>query len=397
MEPFDLNQRFALIEQYFIKGYTYKEILGCLLGLHDVSLSMRQLNRDLKRMNLLRRTNKVPRELITELIYQELLGGSCNIGYRSMQSKLLFIHHTYASRETVRKIMKLIDPEGVSARSRNKLKRRMYLNKGPNYTWHIDGYDKLKPYGFCIHGCIDGFSRKLLWLKVGSSNNNPAVILNYYLDCVKELKGVPRRIRSDNGTENTRVAATHRVFREDDNDSFAGEKSFMFGKSTSNQRIEAWWSKLRSYTSKFWMDFFKDMIDEGILDTSNPIAQECLRFCFNRMIQHELNTVKEIHNNHRIRRYRSQECPPGRPNILFDFPEINGTQDYKCPIDENEIEIAREIETNLHPFGCSEDFFQLANILLENEIPNPNEPQEGYRLYAHLMEMITDFENDLAR
>ena len=22
--------------------------------------------------------------------------------------------------------------------------------------WHIDGYDKLKPYGFPIHGCIDG-------------------------------------------------------------------------------------------------------------------------------------------------------------------------------------------------------------------------------------------------
>lgn len=35
----------------------------------------------------------------------------------------------FVNRETVRKIMKLIDPEGVSARSRNKLKRRMYLNK----------------------------------------------------------------------------------------------------------------------------------------------------------------------------------------------------------------------------------------------------------------------------
>ncbi len=24
------------------------------------------------------------------------------------------------------------------------------------YTWHADGHDKLSPYGFCIHGCIDG-------------------------------------------------------------------------------------------------------------------------------------------------------------------------------------------------------------------------------------------------
>ena len=29
-------------------------------------------------------------------------------------------------------------------------------NKGPNYIWHIDGYDKLSPFGLTIHGCIDG-------------------------------------------------------------------------------------------------------------------------------------------------------------------------------------------------------------------------------------------------
>lgn len=28
--------------------------------------------------------------------------------------------------------------------------------QGPNHMWHIDGYDKLSPYGLTIHGCIDG-------------------------------------------------------------------------------------------------------------------------------------------------------------------------------------------------------------------------------------------------
>ena len=28
--------------------------------------------------------------------------------------------------------------------------------QGPNFIWHMDGYDKLKPYGITIHGCIDG-------------------------------------------------------------------------------------------------------------------------------------------------------------------------------------------------------------------------------------------------
>ena len=28
--------------------------------------------------------------------------------------------------------------------------------QGPNWLWHIDRYDKRKPYGFAIHGAIDG-------------------------------------------------------------------------------------------------------------------------------------------------------------------------------------------------------------------------------------------------
>ena len=29
--------------------------------------------------------------------------------------------------------------------------------QGPSSVWHCDGMDKLKPYGFAIHGCIDGY------------------------------------------------------------------------------------------------------------------------------------------------------------------------------------------------------------------------------------------------
>ena len=66
------------------------------------------------------------------------------------------------SRETVRQALKILDPAGVEARSRHCLRRRIYTCKKPNYIWHIDGYDKLKPYGFCIHGAIDGYTRRIL-------------------------------------------------------------------------------------------------------------------------------------------------------------------------------------------------------------------------------------------
>lgn len=49
---------------------------------------------------------------------------------------------------------------------------------------HCDGYDKLKPFGFPIHACIDGWSRKVLWLYVMQSNNWPHNIATYCLDAV---------------------------------------------------------------------------------------------------------------------------------------------------------------------------------------------------------------------
>ena len=34
------------------------------------------------------------------------------------------------------------------------------------------------------HGCVDGFSRKVLWLQVTRSNNNPVVPASYFLETV---------------------------------------------------------------------------------------------------------------------------------------------------------------------------------------------------------------------
>ena len=76
-------------------------------------------------------------------------------------------------RSVVAITLREIDPEGSTLRRPNDLKRREYANPGPNFAWHIDGYDKLKPWGFPINGGIDGFSHRMLWLKVTRSNNSP--------------------------------------------------------------------------------------------------------------------------------------------------------------------------------------------------------------------------------
>ena len=67
----------------------------------------------------------------------------------------------FANRKTVMKVIRELDPEKVALQRKKRLLTRVYSVPGPDLFWHQDGYDKLKPFGFSTHGCIDGYSRKL--------------------------------------------------------------------------------------------------------------------------------------------------------------------------------------------------------------------------------------------
>ena len=57
-----------------------------------------------------------------------------------------------------------IDPDGVDRRkTMRRLKRQRYATPGPNFLWHVDGWDKLAPFSIFIHGAVDGFSRRILY------------------------------------------------------------------------------------------------------------------------------------------------------------------------------------------------------------------------------------------
>ena len=293
--------RNSLVVRYFHLGFDYGEILGFPLLCHGVQISLRQLKRILRLNGLFRRRSySSPNELM-RAVERKLQGSGGLIGYRQMHQRLRCYYGLSVNRESVRIILKTLDPDGVAHRSRRRLRRRQYRSKGPNFIWHINGYDKLKSFGFCIHGAIEGYSRRILWLKVGKTNNNPRVIASYFLECVKELGGVPLVIRGDQGTENVNVAAVQRFFRCDAQDSFAGQKSFLYGRSVSNQRIEAWWRFLRNSETDCWINFFKNLREQGLFTDSDPIQVECLWFCFMPLIEDELCRVVQEWNLHKIR------------------------------------------------------------------------------------------------
>jgi hypothetical protein len=251
----------------------------------------------------------------------------------------------------------------------------------------MDGYDKLKPFGFCVHAAVDGYSRKIVWLSVGSSNNDPKVIAKYFIDCVRQVGGIPRVIRGDAGTENGDVAGIQRFLRWRDTDEFAGDKSFLYGKSVSNQRIEAWWSILRKTNSDWWINFFKDLRDRGDFCDADPIHTDCLKFCFMDVIQKELYNVAINWNLHRIR-FQNVESPSGRPDVLYFLPEIENTQDFKMEVLEDDLEIVEESFCKQVP-KCSKEFKEMAEILMsEHSLHTPNNAEEALALYSKLIQEI---------
>lgn len=209
-----------IIEMYFKDGFKYKEILLLLSSRHHIQVSMRTLHRILENRGLKRKNLKILTRTVVKSISDELKGSASLLGYRAMHKKLVS-KGIMVDMETVRLALKELDPVGVETRQKHKLKRRKYSVPGVNYLWHLDGNDKLKYYGFCIHGCIDGQSRKLLWLNVAPSNKDPSLIAKYYIDYVHKVGGTAKIIRGDRGVENAHIAGMQRYFHRTNNNSTA--------------------------------------------------------------------------------------------------------------------------------------------------------------------------------
>lgn len=189
------------------------------------------------------------------------------------------------SQDTIRRIIKLVDPQGVELRRTPRLRRHQYSCRGPNALWHMDGYDKLKPYGIA-NGCIDGFSRYVLWMEAFTTNSDPKVVASYFTRTVSSILvgGCPERICADRGTENVCVEEMQMFLRRNHPDSFAGEKSFLYGRSTANQHIEGWWGTLCKQSAQFWINLFQTFQDDGHF-TGDFLDKSLIQFCFMNLVQ----------------------------------------------------------------------------------------------------------------
>ncbi len=316
------------------------------------------------------------------------------LGYRAMQQRLTMSHGLTTNRETVRKLLVLMDPEGVQRRRQRRLHRREYRVKGLNFLWHIDGWDKLKAFGLCVHGCIDGFSRRILWLEVSATNNDPYVICSYFAHYCEAAHGIPQKIRADFGTENVNVEIMQTILRKLNNDNVQASANFLYGKSTHNQRIEAWWSKFKQLGMYTWIEHSKDLSDSGVIDTSNEMDIQAIRYCYMSLLSEELTRIRQLWNVHYIRKSRACESPGGKPDVMYYLPGAYDTKDYLKPFQIEDMEYVKESLCCDVP-TCQELYRELFSILMEEG--NRSMPQtlgEAQETLVYILDAAqNEFEN----
>ena len=161
-----------------------------------------------------------------------------------------------------RQILREVNSEGTVHQRDHKLVWQDHFSFGSSFCWNCGNYNKLKLYGLFTYGTVDSFSRKIIWLEVCRTNSNPMDVEAMYVKVAKSLKLVPEMLRTDHGNETGVMTAAHCRLRQNTD-------AHRYRISVAKLRIENFWSHFRRTFTSWLVNFFKQMVDEGLLELGN--------------------------------------------------------------------------------------------------------------------------------
>lgn len=184
------------------------------------------------------------------------------------------------------------------------------------------------------------------------------------------------KLVTDLGTENGIMASLQCFFRDD-----LGSHTYV--PSPRNQRIEGWWSYFRRSRTTWWINFFKDLEEQGLYNQAVEVESECLWFCFAALLQQDIDQVREHWNTHAIRRSRFDTIA-GRPDSLYYLTESHGGMtNLILPVANNEMEYARMQVIEPYQNNDYQEYFQY--VMTTCELEKPVNWREGLALYHTLL------------
>ncbi|XP_057311502.1 uncharacterized protein LOC130649269 [Hydractinia symbiolongicarpus] len=198
--------------------------------------------------------------------------------------------HIKVKRERLRQSIMRVDALSRVMRRRNCIQRRRYNVKSPNSLWHMDGHHKLIRWRIVFHGCIDGYSRLVTFLRC-NSNNRSTTVLDLFLEAINKYN-VPRRIRTDHGIENIEVARWMLGHFG------VASKPVITGLSMHNQRIERLWRDLVIQVVDYFKGIFYFMEQQEMLDPVNDVDLYALHSVFLPRINRACEEFVKQWNNH---------------------------------------------------------------------------------------------------
>ncbi|KAG6914284.1 hypothetical protein DXG01_001300 [Tephrocybe rancida] len=199
--------------------------------------------------------------------------------------------------ERVKESLQRVDAIGVLLRWNGVICRRVYKVQGSNALWHMDGNEKLRPWGFYVYGCIDGHSRLVIYLRC--SNNKRSRTMESVFKGGVEVYGWPSRVQADFGTENNRVE----VIMIDKWG--AAHRAYLRGRSIHNVRIERLWRDVRRYALEFFRQIFLHLEQSGLLDMEEPAHRIVLYLVYEPQVQKQLDKTVASWNFHKLRTARN--------------------------------------------------------------------------------------------
>ncbi|XP_065890187.1 uncharacterized protein [Dysidea avara] len=179
-------------------------------------------------------------------------------------------------------------------------------------------------------------------------------------------------------------------------DRLSGSKSFIYGPSTANIRIEAWWSQLRRFKTNWWIDLCKGLQSEGLYDNTKTIHRYTLTFVFGELLQKDLNKFVAEWNSHPIRKNRHARSSHGCPDDIYDMPVLHGVQDQLQDFDANLWAQCMLHESVSPPRFYPDDFKTSASTILYNGLglnPNAITHYNCRNVYLKLVHLINSLLN----